>query len=61
MELIAVDMASGADITVKTLLINGEIFPCCSDFEEDCDGVKNKAACWMHQPENGLCPYLTNT
>jgi hypothetical protein len=30
----------------------------CSDLDEDCDEVKNKTLCWLHQPECGLCPYL---
>ena len=30
----------------------------CSDFDEDCEGVKNKVNCWLYQPECGLCPFL---
>ena len=30
----------------------------CADFDEDCEGVKDKVKCWLHQPECGLCPFL---
>jgi hypothetical protein len=30
----------------------------CSDFDKDCEGVKNKVNCWLYQPECGLCPFL---
>ena len=32
--------------------------PICADKDEDCKDVKDKVRCWMHQPEEGLCPYL---
>lgn len=30
----------------------------CSDLDADCDDVKDKFHCFMHDPEKGWCPYL---
>ena len=34
--------------------------PCnrCRDFDEDCDGIENKFACWTYDPDKGWCPFL---
>lgn len=31
----------------------------CKDFDEDCEWVRCKLSCWMHDPSTGQCPYLT--
>lgn len=34
--------------------------PCrCADFDEDCDAVPDKFHCYMHDPEQGYCPFLS--
>lgn len=33
--------------------------PRCTDYDEDCAEVENKAHCWLHDPAKGFCPYLT--
>jgi hypothetical protein len=30
----------------------------CRDFDEDCPEVECKLTCWLHDPEQGWCPYL---
>lgn len=30
----------------------------CADKDEDCDDVRNKVVCWLHDPGRGMCPYL---
>lgn len=30
----------------------------CKDFDEDCDEVSCKVACWLYAPEQGWCPFL---
>lgn len=30
----------------------------CADIDEDCPGIKDKVACWIYDPEQGLCPWL---
>ena len=31
----------------------------CKDFDEDCEWIGCKLACWLHDPTTGECPYLT--
>lgn len=31
----------------------------CADMDEDCPDVPCKLACWLHAPELGICPYLS--
>lgn len=30
----------------------------CRDFDEDCADIGCKLTCWLHDPEQGWCPYL---
>ena len=30
----------------------------CQDFDEDCDGVLDHAACYRYAPHRGICPYV---
>lgn len=30
----------------------------CRDYDEDCDDVPCKLTCWLHDPTQGVCPYL---
>ena len=30
----------------------------CKDFDADCQGVHDKLNCWLHDPTQGVCPYL---
>lgn len=30
----------------------------CRDFDDDCEFVVCKLTCWLHAPEEGICPYL---
>ena len=32
--------------------------PTCSDFDEDCDEVRDKVICYLYDPQRGMCPYL---
>lgn len=32
--------------------------PCCSDLDEDCEGVEDKLHCFLYDPQRGYCPYL---
>ena len=31
----------------------------CKDFDDDCADVVCKLTCWLYDPGQGLCPYLT--
>lgn len=30
----------------------------CKDFDHECPDVRNKLACWLYDPQRGMCPYL---
>lgn len=30
----------------------------CSDFDEDCEDVVCKMACWLYDKETGICPLI---
>jgi len=30
------------------------------DFDEDCNEVENKLACWMSDVSKGVCPFLAD-
>lgn len=32
--------------------------PLCRDLDEDCLNVECKLSCWLHDPEQGPCPFL---
>ena len=34
------------------------VYKRCLDFDHECPEVKDKAACWLYQPERGYCPFL---
>jgi hypothetical protein len=42
----------------KDEILSVETEVVCADFDEDCEGVKDKVKCWLYQPECGLCPFL---
>jgi hypothetical protein len=27
--------------------------------ERDCHGISDKVGCWLYDPEQGICPFLT--
>jgi hypothetical protein len=35
-----------------------QVFPKCSDHDDECPEVANKVNCWLYAPERGMCPYL---
>ena len=35
-----------------------EDMPQCADHDGECWDIPDKVACWLHAPEEGLCPYL---
>jgi hypothetical protein len=47
----------------RTEVLEREIDPLgpsnrCRDFDEDCEGIQCKVACWLYDPEQGWCPFL---
>jgi len=32
--------------------------PTCSDLEHECPDVPDKVACYLYEPQRGMCPYL---
>ena len=32
--------------------------PICSDYDSECEDVKDKTKCWLYDCSKGLCPYL---
>jgi hypothetical protein len=45
-----------ARITVLTRI--NVVSGVCADLDEDCAGVCDKRACWMHDETKGVCPFL---
>jgi len=31
----------------------------CRDFDTDCADIKDKVGCWLYDPAQGWCPYLS--
>ena len=43
---------------IKIKVVGESPYRRCMDYDHECPDVKDKAACWLYQPERGYCPFL---
>jgi len=47
------------DLTKEENNLNDNANDLCLDRDNDCKHVNCKLSCWLHSPELGICPYLS--
>lgn len=56
--VIGIYLVKDNDVTVKSIPTKHGYVVICSDYDDECVDVKDKARCWFYNPSDGVCPFM---